>query len=111
MFTINFWKTIGVEKFGAYEGTHWYTQQVKFPYVPRIGEGIKFPEDKVADEDLETCRVEDVVLNIQSREFEVHLESFTYDAADVDNEIALTEANGFKLISYEAEESDGTDVV
>ena len=111
MFTINFWKTVGVEKLGVYEGTHWYTQQVKFPYVPRIGESIKFPEDKVADEELEALRVEDVILNIRTREFDVHLESFVYDAADVDDGIELAEATGIRLFSYEPEESEDTDVV
>jgi len=106
MFTINFWISLGIEKFGVFEGTYWFSKQVKFPYVPRIGESVKFGSDSMALDELSEHEVESVCLNTHTRDFDIELCSFIYDAADLDDEMATIESYGFVLNRFDSEEPE-----
>jgi hypothetical protein len=106
MFTINFWMSLGVEKLGVFEGTYWFSKQVKFPYVPHIGETVKFGSDSIPPDELAEHEVESVCLNTHTRDFDITLASFVHDAADADSEMAIIESYGFGMVRFDSEEPE-----
>jgi len=91
-------------------GTHFVEKPMRLPYVPRIGEAVKFGIDGMDDDDMTILDVSEVVLNTAAGEIEVYLEGFRYDPADVDPQLAHYEKLGFKLISYEPFEHEPEEV-
>jgi len=113
MFTVNFYTTVEVldEETQASCGTFTFKKTVKFPYVPRVGEQVRFGDDSMPIEARPMYVVENVILDVVDREFDVILEGFLFDPPDVDDATSALSQLGFAIVRYDEveEDDDGVD--